>query len=447
MRKKIKVILPIHPVEVIDHATQQSIDALKHCEDFEVRVYSIKNINGAFAKNEGINHNRSYKKFQSLYDFTYALIVENGVVFTVDTIKKLCSHDVDIISGIRKTKDNSTDYTAGYFNFTGQGEEEQKEIQHDTKGLIQVDWVNSGLILVKNYTLSNMSYPWFRNELVTYTDAIGEENQFLTDDYRGFCLNAKKNHISIYCDFDCVIEAGDYYKKHITAMTGRIDYTPVVCPICGWEGERFFDVEYDNHVYPNAECPGCLSQPRQRLFAFYWKNEVKIDKKHKLLHISPSPCEEQLLREKNDHIDYLSIDIDPEVGMENQDLTCLTYANESFDIILCFHVLEHIKEDKKAISEIYRVLKKDGTAMIMVPLNRWSDETFEDPTITSPRERMKAYWHWDHLRLYGNDFINRLNEPGFNVVMDNYPASFTKEKRLQYGFDEFDPMFICKKEE
>jgi len=101
------------------------------------------------------------------------------------------------------------------------------------------------------------------------------------------------------------------------------------------------------------------------------------------------------------------------------DITDIQYPDKTFDVIYCSHVLEHITDDKGAIREFYRVLKSDGWAILLVPIT--ADKTFEDPSVTDQAERLKLFGQEDHVRRYGPDYVERLEEAGFNVKV-TYPS-------------------------
>jgi SAM-dependent methyltransferase len=166
----------------------------------------------------------------------------------------------------------------------------------------------------------------------------------------------------------------------------------------------------------------------------------------KMLHFAPEPEFERKLI-KVPAIKYVSADLYNTNAMIKMDITNIDYPNESFDFLYCSHVLEHIKDDRKAIVEIYRVLKKGGQAVIVVPII--AEMTFEDLSITNPDEREKMFGQHDHLRKYGPDFKDRLTECNFitNVI---YASDFLTEKELErIGLKFIDekttPIFFCKK--
>jgi len=131
-----------------------------------------------------------------------------------------------------------------------------------------------------------------------------------------------------------------------------------------------------------------------------------------MLHIAPEACFESLF-EKQFGENYISADLyNPNVKVK-MDIMDIQYENETFDIIYCSHVLEHVPDDRKAIREFFRILKKDGWAILNVPII--IDKTYEDPSITSPEEREMAFGQSDHVRAYGPDYIDRLREAEFSV--------------------------------
>ncbi len=112
---------------------------------------------------------------------------------------------------------------------------------------------------------------------------------------------------------------------------------------------------------------------------------------------------------------YISIDLDGERAMEAMDVTALAFADRCFDAIVCNHVLEHVLDDRTAIAELYRLLKPGGWGSIQVPMR--GDVTHEDPGVTDPQERRRRYGQDDHVRQYGSDFMDRLRDAGFEVLI------------------------------
>lgn len=233
-----------------------------------------------------------------------------------------------------------------------------------------------------------------------------------------------------------VFSAGHFHQKK---------WHKVTCNACNWQGRKFlnFYVGY-GYIYRNAICPHCYSQPRHRAYYAYLKKLLSsIDREVKVLHFAPEEYITQLLKSYS-NVDYLSVDIDPSRAMRKEDITKLSFKDESFDIIICIHVFEHINDDKAAMREVYRVLKTDGQAVLDVPIDINRATTFEDPTITSSEARTKAYWFWDHVRLYGMDFKDKLAAVGFKVTEDEYVASLGQEFADKHGIEN-NTNYLCTK--
>ena len=163
----------------------------------------------------------------------------------------------------------------------------------------------------------------------------------------------------------------------------------------------------------------------------------------RLLHFAPEASLTALLRSYK-NVDYLSVDINPAHAMQKEDITKLSFPDKSFDRVLCIHVLEHIEDDRKAMSEILRVLKSDGCAILDVPIDYGREQTYEDASIQTPEARTKAFWQGDHVRLYGRDFSQRLEAAGFAVQEDPYFDSLGQDVISRHGLQPT-PFFLCTK--
>ena len=115
-------------------------------------------------------------------------------------------------------------------------------------------------------------------------------------------------------------------------------------------------------------------------------------------------------------------------------MTNLSLKDNSFDAILCYHVLEHIEDDLKAISELYRVLKPGGWAILQTPIDNDREETFEDFTIKSPAGKKTIFGQEDHVRIYGRDYFSKLKNAGFNVTEDAFINKFSESEITKYVF-------------
>ena len=204
------------------------------------------------------------------------------------------------------------------------------------------------------------------------------------------------------------------------------------CPVCNSHLRQFlpFSVKPDK-PRPNALCPVCGALERHRLLFlyFYQKTNLLSSARKRMLHIAPEPCLRHLFTRINS-IDYLTLDLEP-YAMIQADLTQLCFADETFDVVMALHVLEHIVDDRRAMREIFRILKTSGLAFIIVPIN--SKVTFEDPSVIDPSERERIYGHPHHVRIYGEDFYDRLRESGFTPHRIKLQAQLDPRNRQKFG--------------
>lgn len=181
------------------------------------------------------------------------------------------------------------------------------------------------------------------------------------------------------------------------------------CPLCGWTGGEFRPRLDSRKPTADSRCPRCGSLERHRLAFIALRSRLTMV--GNTLHFAPEKPIENWLRGVSQS--YLSCDLEPGRAMDAADIADLKYPSNSFDLIWCSHVLEHVHDDRAAISELQRVLTSSGTCVVAVPI--WRRVTFEDPTIVSPEERLKHFGQGDHVRLYGLDIEDRLRSAGFQV--------------------------------
>ncbi len=195
---------------------------------------------------------------------------------------------------------------------------------------------------------------------------------------------------------------------------------------------------------PNALCPVCGSFERHRLvWLFFRKHTNLFDQNPKsMLHIAPEPQIERKFK-KIPNLRYLTADLFNPAAMVKMDITDIQYPDNSFDVIYCSHVLEHVPDDRAAIRELYRVLKSDGWAVLLIPIT--VERTLEDPSVSDPAERERLFGQEDHVRRYGRDFRNRLEEAGFHV--QGIPALdlVDREQIESMGVIACEEVFLCKK--
>ncbi len=206
----------------------------------------------------------------------------------------------------------------------------------------------------------------------------------------------------------------------------------VYCPIAKRNFKRFIKINGDLVTPSNG------ARRRQRLVWHYLENELDILTKNlRVLHIAPELSYLEILR-KQKNLEYIPGDkmvqgYSNQKGIKNVDLTQLEFDHDYFDYVIANHVLEHIPDDKKAMTEIFRVLKNGGIGVITVPINEKLEKTYEDSTIILPDDREKHFGQWDHVRLYGLDIKKRFEEVGFEVEMNRYYESFSNDDYERFG--------------
>jgi SAM-dependent methyltransferase len=195
----------------------------------------------------------------------------------------------------------------------------------------------------------------------------------------------------------------------------------------------------------DAQCPICGAVERHRFtWSFFEKLTNLFDGTSKrMLHIAPEPAFERRIRLLA-YVDYVTADQQDAHADVAMDITKIQFPDNSFDVIHCSHVLEHVQEDLKAIREIARVLRPTGWATILVPIS--SETTFDDPSVTDPQERARLFGQWDHVRAYGQDFMARLESQGLSVrrvsVADVVAAMEEQADIVQFKAEE---LFLCTK--
>ena len=215
-------------------------------------------------------------------------------------------------------------------------------------------------------------------------------------------------------------------------------------PIDGRSFRSFIPYGYNN-VRKNALSPSTYSLERHRMLWLYLKNETDIfTKKIRLLHFAPEPAFHKIFKNCN-NISYDTIDLNSPLAEIKADICDLPMENDTYDYILCNHVLEHIDDDIKAMSELYRVLKKGGIGIFQIPIDIERKNTFEDPSITSPKQRNKIFGQYDHVRIYGVDYFDRLKSVGFSVNQIYYGEKLSEEEIFKYCLSKNEIIPVCKK--
>ena len=221
------------------------------------------------------------------------------------------------------------------------------------------------------------------------------------------------------------------------------------CPLCGCQRRKFLPYGY---VTPreNALCPNCLSLERHRLLWLWLVRESDIGRGAmalpKMLHIAP---EVALMRKfKKMYAStpdrYITADLESPLADMHFDVQQIPLEAESFDAVICNHIMEHVEDDGKALRELYRILRRGGWGVILSPVELEREKTFEDDTITDPAERTRIFGQYDHRRIYGRDYAARLSEAGFEVYDIDYKNELSKAEQELYALPADHLYIVCK---
>ncbi len=220
----------------------------------------------------------------------------------------------------------------------------------------------------------------------------------------------------------------------------------VQCPISGKTYRKFLPY---GRIKPreNALCPDSLSLERHRLLWLYLQRKTNFFQAPlKVLHIAPEICFLKKFENLSNLQEYVTADLESPWAKVKMDIHQMPFADNSFDVVFCNHVLEHVTDDLQALREIYRVLQKGGWAILQSPLDWNLPQTYEDKSITSPKEREKAFGQSDHLRLYGGDYAERIASVGFRVVADDFVKTLPAEEIKRYALDMNEIIFVAYKD-
>jgi SAM-dependent methyltransferase len=217
-------------------------------------------------------------------------------------------------------------------------------------------------------------------------------------------------------------------------------------PIDGKSFRKFLPYGYGKQR-ENALSPSTLSLERHRLMWLFLRDDTDFftsKEKIKTLHIAPEQCFLDLFR-KQKNLEYITSDLESPIADVKADICNLPFDDNSFDVVFCNHVLEHIINDTKAMQELYRVLKKGGFGIFQIPQDLSREKTFEDNTITNRRERAEIFGQYDHVRVYGRDYFNKLRSVGFAVDEIDYTKKITREKLERYCLMKNEILPVCYK--
>ena len=234
-----------------------------------------------------------------------------------------------------------------------------------------------------------------------------------------------------------------YYLSRYWLNRGSLRF----CPCCEKGLQKFLPADIGaRHAVPEIRCPRCDSHPRHRLLWLFLLKKCPelFNTPLRLLHIAPEFC---FLRQfkRIETLDYVTGDLDSPLAKERLDVTQLPYPENSFDVLFCNHVLEHVPNDRGAMAELYRVLKPGGWALLQVPVDMVRKVTYENKEIVGPAERVRHFGQIDHVRIYGADYVERLKQVGFDVHVADFVDAYDNENQEYFGLEQGEPIFFCIK--
>lgn len=215
-------------------------------------------------------------------------------------------------------------------------------------------------------------------------------------------------------------------------------------PIDNKSFRKFMPYGYENQR-DNVLSPSTLSLERHRLLWLYLKNETDFfTSPKKVLHFAPEQAFYKRFRNQK-NLDYTTTDLYSPLADVKADICDLPFEDNAFDVILCNHVLEHIPDDTKAMQELYRVLKPGGMGIFQIPQDLTRATTFEDASITDKKERAKIFGQYDHVRVYGRDYFDKLRAVGFKVTQEDYTHKISADIVEKYRLAKGEIIPVCTK--
>lgn len=218
------------------------------------------------------------------------------------------------------------------------------------------------------------------------------------------------------------------------------------CPICGCRRRKFLPYGYVTSR-ENALCPNCLALERHRLIWLWLERETDLlTQPKRILHIAPEVALMRKFKQIYSSLKdlYITADLESPLATLHFDVQQIPLADEQFDVIICNHLLEHVESDHQALTELHRIMRLGGVGIILSPIDESRATTFEDDSITDEAERTRIFGQYDHRRIYGRDYSERLRRAGFEVEVIDYAAQLTPAERTLYALTD-EKLYIVRK--
>jgi SAM-dependent methyltransferase len=220
----------------------------------------------------------------------------------------------------------------------------------------------------------------------------------------------------------------------------------VQCPVCEREYARFLPYGRAVSARENALCPGCLSLERHRLLWIFLQRKTNFfHAQLKVLHVAPEYCFIDRF-EVLPNLEYVTADLESPLAKVKMDIHAIPFPENTFDVVICNHVMEHVEDHVQALSELRRVLKNGGWGIIQSPQDWNRAVTYEDKTITDPKAREEHFLQSDHYRIFGRNYGEELKKGGFVVTEDRFVMDeLTKGEVKRYALPAQEIVYLCQK--
>jgi predicted SAM-dependent methyltransferase len=235
--------------------------------------------------------------------------------------------------------------------------------------------------------------------------------------------------------------------SYIFKYFSRIFYkgNNVECPVCERSFRKFLSYGSETAARDGVLCPYDLTLERHRLMWLYLtKKSDFFTSPKKVMHIAPEQCFHKKFQ-KQENLDYTTGDLMSPIADLHFDLHKIPLEDNQYDVVFCNHVMEHVEDDRQCMSELFRIMKPGGWGIMQVPQDLNAATTYEDSSITDPKEREKHFWQYDHVRLYGMDYPDRLKSVGFEIEVYDYRIEFPEEQSDRYRLHKDEMLYVVRK--